>query len=77
MIQFRYPITMRVEPTVTSYNPLAANAQPRDVTSALDFSAFALAAPSNENNLTFNTTGNAATADGNNVNVQLSAEAEL
>jgi hypothetical protein len=75
--QIRYPAPMRVEPTVTTYNPSAANAQPRDVSGSVDFSGIATAAPSNENNYTFNATGNAATADGNAMNLHILADAEL
>lgn len=74
--QWRFPVEMFAEPTITTYNPSAANAQPRDVSGGLDFSAIATATPTNANNYTFNCTGNAGTVASNVVNVHILADAD-
>lgn len=75
--QFRLPIKMRAAPTVTFYNPSAANAQVRDVTAAADCSATAAAGSNSEEALGLNATGNAGTAVGNTLSVHVTADAEL
>lgn len=75
--QWRFPVTMRAEPTITTYNPAAANAQPRDITNSVDFSGIATAAPTNENNYTFNATGNAGTTAASGINVHITADADM
>lgn len=70
------PTRMRVSPTITFFNPAAANAQVRDATAGGDCSATAVGVGS-ETSLMINTTGNAATAVNNNLQVHATASAEL
>ena len=46
---FRWPVTMRVAPTVVTYNPAAANAEVRNATALQDCSATGAANTSTEN----------------------------
>lgn len=73
--EWRLPVPMRIDPTVTTYNPQAANAQPRDVIAAADCSA--VATFPFFNTVFVNLTGNASTAVGNVINVHMTADAEL
>lgn len=66
---------MRTTPTVTTYNPVAANAQVRDGIAAADCSS--TSASVEGHSLFLNATGNAATAIGNRLHVHVSADAEL
>jgi hypothetical protein len=70
-----FPGWMFKVPTVTTYNPGAANAQVRDITAAVDCSATATVVSTN--GVVFSCTGNAATAVGNALRVHVTAEAEL
>jgi hypothetical protein len=67
---------MRKTPTVTLYNPAAANAQVRDETAAGDLTASATA---NVNRKGFNVaaTGNAGTAIAGMLGIHWTADAEL
>lgn len=67
---------MRTIPTVTLYNPAAANAQVRDLTAAADCSA---SAAGNVSDLGFEitATGNASTAVGNDLACHWTADARL
>ena len=73
---FILPVRQRTStPTVTSYNPAAANAQVRDGTAAADCSSTSVGV---ENQTLFlNCTGNASTAVGNRLHVHVTSEAEL
>jgi len=70
------PVTMRAAPTITLYNPLAANAQIRDIVAVADFTASA-AAQQTEWSFSVQGTGNAATAVGNTLLVHATADASL
>jgi hypothetical protein len=73
-----YPVTLRVDPTITLFNPAAANAQVRDRSAAVDCSASGTAfGASNSGNFGIQTTGNAGTAVGNILCVHLTASARL
>lgn len=67
---------MRTTPTITLYNPAAANAQIRDVTAAGDCTASAVAGAT-PNGFQLSCTGNASTAVGNGLQVHYLATAEL
>lgn len=74
----RLPVPMRATPTVTFYNPMAANAQVRDSSSGSDCSLTALSGTSsNSDVITFQCTGNASTTVGSALDVHITAEAEL
>jgi hypothetical protein len=66
---------MRIAPTITTYNPNAANAQWRDATAVADCSG--VATIQTDGGVGIGYTGNAATAIGNNLLIDWSAEAEL
>jgi hypothetical protein len=66
----------RVAPTITLYNPSAANAQVRDATASADCSGSTPTA-SGESNMIMIATGNAATAVGNRLAVHWVADARL
>lgn len=70
------PVRMRAAPTVTFYNPGAANAQARDTTAAGDCSSTS-ATNTTDNGFTINTTGNAGTAVGNILSVGWVATADI
>lgn len=69
-----FPVPMRIAPTITFYNPSAANAQVRDVTGGADCTATAVGAVS-QVLVDINCTGAAGTAVGNSMIVCLTAEA--
>lgn len=74
----RYPVHMRTTPTVTTYNPSAANAQVRDSTAAADCSSTTVTATiGTEDAVGIHCTGNASTAVGNLLDVHITADAEL
>jgi hypothetical protein len=70
-----FPALMRAAPTITTYNPAAANAQVRDFTAGADCSA--VATTPHPNGVLVSCTGNASTAVGGALGVHLTAEAEL
>lgn len=72
---FNFPVHMRATPTVTTFNPLAANAQVRDGTAG-DCSAVAVQ-DTTDRGYAFMCTGHASTAIGNLLAVHATAEAEL
>lgn len=78
-IQVRLPISMRVAPTsITTYNPQAANAQPRDTSGAVDCSAVSTSTDVNSaDEISIRYTGAAGTAVGNGIEFHLLASAEL
>lgn len=73
----RFPVRMRVAPTVTTYNPAAANAQARNISDAADCSA------TTADNITdagigrIQLAGNVGMAAGETLGVHLTASAEL
>lgn len=74
-------VTLRVNkwfssPSITFYNPLAANAQARDVTASADCSATS-ASTTTDTGFRIATTGNVATAVGNILSVHWTAEMEI
>ena len=71
-----FPSRMRAAPTVTLYNPSAANAQMRDVTAGVDCSS-TLTAAASEVGMGVVTVGHASTAVGNQMAVHWTAAAEL
>lgn len=72
---FKYPVQMFSTPNITTYNPSATNAQVRDSAATADCSA--VAAISDANGFAIYCTGNAATSVGNQLDVHITAEAEL
>ncbi len=70
-----YVVRKRAAPTVTLFNPSAANGQVRDSSAAADCSA--AVGSSVETALYISATGNAATAVGNALDIQWTADAEL
>lgn len=76
MVPWYYPVTMRGTPTLTSFNPGAANAQVRDETNAADCSATAFVG-SNDGSTMVTCTGNAGTIVGELLGVHITADAEL
>lgn len=72
---FPYPVVMRAAPTLTTYNPNAANAQVRDRTAAADCSATATA--SYDRGFRAAATGAAGTAVGNLLCVHWTATADI
>lgn len=71
-----FPVVMFKVPTITLYNPSAANAQARDATAGADCSATSAVIITTVL-LDINTTGAAGTAVNNSILVSVSAEAEL
>lgn len=69
--------SMRVSPTITTYNPSAANAQARDTTAAVDCSSTVPSGVNSADLIGINTTGNASTAVGNLLDVHVLAKAQL
>jgi len=69
------PVTMRTAPTVTLYNPSAANAQARNVTTGADCTVTTATAFAERVNITF--TSPAGSAVGNGIQVHYTADAEL
>lgn len=74
--QVYFLVQKRTTPGFTSYNPAAANAQPRDVTAAGDCSAVGLSA-SGDRGFWLSCTGNAGTAVGNQIQVGWIADADI
>lgn len=72
----RFSVTKRTSPTITFFNPLAANAQIRNTTSNTDFTATTI---NTSNDTGFGLTGisPAATAAGNSCSLHWTADAEL
>jgi len=75
MSKLQFPVVMFKVPTLTTYNPAAANAQVRDFTASADCSAVSSAAFAN--GVLLACTGNASTAVGNALRVHVTLEAEL
>jgi hypothetical protein len=75
-LNLRYPADMRTAPTVTTYNPAAANAQPRNETVGADCSAVATA-NNTDSGVVITCTTAAGSAAGNRMSVHVTAEAEL
>lgn len=74
----RFPVSMRATPTLTFFNPSAANAQVRDSTAGADCTATANAATvTSADEAAFTATGNAGTAVGNILDVHITAEADF
>jgi hypothetical protein len=71
------PVAMLASPTLTFYNPSAANAHVRDSSGGFDCSAEAAGGNINQVVLSFFCTGNASTAVGNALDVQVLARAKL
>lgn len=76
LIEVRLHPELRAAPTVTLYNPSAANGQIRDLTAGVDCSATAVS-NGNAKALTLTATGNASTAVGNILSIHWIADAEL
>ena len=70
-----FAIPFRNAPTVITYNPFAANANPRDVTGAVDLTLVSLVPE--ESGMIPSFTGNAASAVGNQFAAHWTADAEL
>lgn len=75
IVNFNHIVPMFKAPTITTFNPAAANAQFRDATAAADCSATAAAATTRE--LSLQCTGNAGTVVGGSLRVHFTCEAEL
>lgn len=75
-IQVRFPAPMRAAPTLTTYNPSAANAQARDNTATADCSAIATSAIT-ESSALITWTNAAGSAAGNDMRIHVLATAEL
>lgn len=72
----QFKVVMRAAPTVTLYNPAAANAQARDITAAADCSS-TTAQNTSTASCEIVTTGNASTAVGNTIGVHATLDARL
>jgi len=72
-----YKVIKRVSPSVTFYNPLAANAQARNLTVSVDCSSTALVAASGDSVFYFSFTSGAGTAANNVIIVNYAADSEL
>lgn len=74
---WEFPRPMRLQPTLTTYNPAAANAEVRNITLGTDCSATAVTA-SGQKRAVINSTTPASTVTGTNVlGIHISASAEL
>lgn len=73
---WRFPTTMRTTPTLTAFNPSAANAQVRDVTAASDCSSTTFL-NTNDSGTTISCTGNLSTVVGNALAVHILADASI
>lgn len=73
---FRYPVTMRAAPTVTTYNPAATSAQVRDETAAANCTGVGTANVTDAA-LRITCTGAAGTAVGGLLGLHLLLEAEI
>jgi len=76
IIDWRFPVPMRITPGVTIFNPAAANALMRNLTGAADMGATALTAQLDASAMAI-ATGVAATAVGDQVGLHFTADAEL
>lgn len=74
-IFFAFKVTKRASPTVTGFNPLAANAQIRNNTGSTDWSSTATSA--RQGGVFFTGTSPAASAAGNICSIHWTADAEL
>lgn len=74
--RIHFPVRMFGTPTITTFNPAAANAQVRDNTASADCSSTATGNIST-GGVNVSCTGNASTAVGNALRVHITAEAEL
>jgi hypothetical protein len=72
----RFPVTMRAAPTITIFNPSAANAQFRNGNGANDWSASATE-QIGDSGVSFQGTGNASSNPGNRCQLHITAESEL
>jgi hypothetical protein len=72
----RFPVAMRAAPTITTYNPSAANAQVRDSSAAVDCSSTS-GSSATESVLGMYCIGNASTGAGNALDVHVTADIEL
>ena len=70
-----FPVPMRVAPTITTYNPSAANAQVRNVTDSTDCTAVGSTVTAERFSITY--TGTTGTDSTDKMGVHLSADAEL
>lgn len=75
-LQLEFPVHMRATPTLTGFNPSAANANVRNVTGAVDHTAPAFN-NSSERGSMISSTGNAAGTVGQAVAFHVTADAEL
>lgn len=73
---WRFPTTMRTTPTLTAFNPSAANAQVRDVTSSGDCSSTSFL-DTNDSGTTISCTGNVLTIVGNVLALHIVADATI
>ena len=72
----RFPCSMRVSPTMTTYNPAAANALARDESAAADFTSTNVGSTSPDG-VQIGGLANAATAVGNLIGVHVTADAGI
>lgn len=78
IVILRFPIRMFATPTITTFNPSAANAQVRDSSAGADCSATAVSATHTTADVTtISATGNASTAVGNIMDVHLTAKSRI
>lgn len=75
--QFSLPVTMRVEPTITFYNPSAANAQIRNHSLATDFTSTSENSETHDRTIAFYGTPPASSTVLNGCSVHITADAEL
>jgi hypothetical protein len=71
-----FVVPMRAAPTITTYNPASANSSARDISGAVDCTG-ASAQNVSDRQMILTTTGNAATAVGNQIRVHWTASAVL
>lgn len=76
-VQAWFPVTMRVAPTVVTYNPAAANAQIRDLVVPGDFSSTTVGSSVTQKNAFISGTPNGASSVGNPCVVHWSADARF
>lgn len=74
---FAFPVPMRIAPTMTGYNPAAANAQVRDTTGSLDCASTSLTQLFSERGFAVFCVGNAGTSAANYLGLNWTADAEL
>jgi hypothetical protein len=75
--RFPHPVPMRAVPTLTSYNPLAASAEVRNITDGTNCTATGFGSASGDMGFGINYTTPAGTAVGEQLGVHVSADAEL